>query len=127
MLQNRVYGNDTVTVAYSNAALTNAQKVKDFAGNALANVAAQATTLTATGALAQSTLAAAPASIVGNGVTTSALTVQLKNSAATNLAASGGTVTITTTGGSIGAVTDNANGSYSATLTSSTTAGPVTG
>src|SRR5205085_743253 len=39
-LQNRVYGNDTVTVAYSSAALTAAQKVKDLAGNVLANLAA---------------------------------------------------------------------------------------
>src|SRR5207302_9470862 len=103
-LQNRVYGNDTVTVAYSSAALTAAQKGKDLAGNGLANLASQATTLTATGALAQSTVAAAPASIVANAVTTTALTVQLKNSAGTNLAASGGTVTMTTTGGSSGAI-----------------------
>ncbi len=125
-LTTRVYGNDTVTVAYTSAALTAAQKVKDQAGNPLANLAAQATTLTATGALAQSTVVAATSPIVANGVTTSAITVQLKNSAGTNLAASGGTVTLTTTGGSLGAVTNNANGTYSATLTSSTIAGPVT-
>ncbi len=72
--------------------------------------------------LALSTIAAAPGSITANGTSTSAVTVQLKDAFGNNLAASGGTVALSATKGSLSAVTDNANGTYTATLTSSTTA-----
>ena len=72
---------------------------------------------------ATSTISASPGSITANGSTTSTITVQLKDSLGNNLTTSGGTVALATTSGSLGSVTDNANGTYTATLTSSTTAG----
>lgn len=75
------------------------------------------------GSLAKSTITAGASSITGNGTSTSAITVQLKDQYGNNLTASGGTVTLATTLGSISAVTDNGNGTYSATLTSSTSTG----
>ena len=71
---------------------------------------------------ALSTLAAAPGSITANGTSTSTVTVQLEDAFGNNLSASGGTVALFTTTGSLSAVTDHADGTYTATLTSSTTA-----
>lgn len=50
---------------------------------------------------------------------TSDITVQLKDPLGDNLTASGGTVLLSTTAGTLSAVTDNNNGTYSATLTGS--------
>jgi gliding motility-associated-like protein len=74
----------------------------------------------------KSTITASPTSIVANGTTTSTITVQLKDSSNANLTSSGGTVVVTTTAGTLGAVTDNGNGTYTVTLTSSSTAGTAT-
>ncbi len=72
---------------------------------------------------ATSTIAASPTSIQANGTSTSTLTVQLKDVTGNNLTAGGNAVALSTTSGSIGTVTDNGNGTYTATLTSSTVAG----
>ena len=73
-----------------------------------------------------STIAATPTSIVANGTSTSTVTVTLKNASNTQLTTSGGIVVIYTTAGTIGSVTDNGNGTYTATLTSAITAGTAT-
>ncbi len=75
---------------------------------------------------ATSTVTANPTSIVANGLTTSAITVQLKDAFGNNLIASGGTVGVSANLGTISSTTDNANGTYSATLTSGIVAGPST-
>ena len=73
---------------------------------------------------ANSTIAANPTSMRANGITTSTITVQLKDVTGNDLTAGGNAVTLSATnGGTIGAITDNANGTYTATLTSSTVAG----
>src|SRR6202000_1236430 len=66
-LASRVYGNDTVTVAYTQPA---SNKLQDNAANLAATFTAQSVTNTATAALAQSTLAASPTSITANGTAT---------------------------------------------------------
>ncbi|MHB8651057.1 MAG: invasin domain 3-containing protein, partial [Gaiellaceae bacterium] len=130
-LASRVYGGDTVTVAYSTAGLTAAQEIKDLAGNVLATFTAQTATNTAPASLSQSTVSAG--SVTADGTSTTTVTVQLKNSAGANLTTSGGTVTLATTDGTFPgsctsgcATTDNANGTYTATLTSSKVAHNVT-
>ena len=76
---------------------------------------------------ATSTISASPTSIVANGASTSAITVQLKDAAGNDLAGSGGTVALGLTGtGSLSAVTDNSDGTYSAMLTSPTAVGSGT-
>ena len=60
---------------------------------------------------------------MANGSATSTITVQAKDSNGNNLTASGGAVTLATTLGTMSAVTNNNNGTYTATLT----AGNVTG
>ncbi|MBP5999616.1 MAG: gliding motility-associated C-terminal domain-containing protein [Sediminibacterium sp.] len=67
-----------------------------------------------------STITANPTSIAANGITTSIITVQLKQTNGTNLTSTGGTVVITTNKGTISNVTDNNDGTYTAILTSST-------
>ncbi|MCL6462087.1 MAG: hypothetical protein I4O51_09495, partial [Flavobacterium micromati] len=72
--------------------------------------------------LTNSTIVASLTSIEANGVATSAITVQLKDSNNVNLTNSGGNVIISTTAGSLGTVVDNNDGTYTVTLTSSTSA-----
>src|SRR4029077_11204357 len=69
---------------------------------------------------AQSTISASPTSVSVD-VGTSAITVQAKDQYGNNRTTGGDTVTLATTLGTIGAITDNLNGTYSATLTSHVT------
>ena len=64
------------------------------------------------------TINANPTSIVANGTSTSTVTVQLKDSDGTNFSKSGGIVEIGTSTGTLSAVVDNNDGTYSAILTS---------
>lgn len=65
-----------------------------------------------------STITAAQSAISGNGTSSTTITVQLKDGSGNNLTASGGTVVIITSAGTISAVTDNNDGTYTAVLTS---------
>ena len=63
-------------------------------------------------------MVAAPTSVVADGSTTSTVTVTLADANGNLLSASGGTVVLSSTGSAtIGAVTDNGNGTYTATVT----------
>jgi adhesin/invasin len=95
----------------------NAVGITDTATVTLIPGAADATT---------SLITAAPASIAADGVTTSTITVQLKDAFNNNLISGGDTVALATDLGTLGSVTDNTNGTYTATLTSSTTVGTAT-
>src|SRR5207247_3194395 len=82
---------------------------------------------------ATSTIAASPASITADGSSTTNITVQAKDAAGNNLSTGGSSVTLSTTDGTFPsscasncAATDNGNGTYTLTLTSSTTAHVVT-
>src|SRR5690606_26641797 len=66
--------------------------------------------------LAASTITAAPSNITTDGTSTS--TIHLKDAAGNNLTASGGTVVLTTTLGTLDDFQDNADGTYTATLSS---------
>ena len=66
-----------------------------------------------------STLAASPTTIVADGASTSTITVRLKDSYGNDLTSGGATVVLSTTGGTLSAVTDNGNGTYTANLTAS--------
>ncbi len=67
---------------------------------------------------ANTVITANPGSLVANGSSTATVTVQAKDSFGKNLLTSGGTVVLNTTSGTLGAVTDNNNGTYTAILTS---------
>src|SRR6266545_3693797 len=70
-----------------------------------------------------STITPSAASIVADGATTSTITVQLEDANGNNLTASGGTVALATSRGTLSAVTNVGDGTYTATLTSGLTAG----
>ena len=74
----------------------------------------------------ETTISANPTSIAADGASTSTITVQAKDANGNNLTAGGDTVVLFTTSGSLGSVTDNADGTYTATLTSSASAGTAT-
>jgi hypothetical protein len=75
--------------------------------------------------IATSTVTASPTSIVANGVSTSTITVQLKDANGNNTTSSD-PVTLSTTSGSLGIVSNVGGGSYTATLTSPTATGTAT-
>ena len=104
-------GTATITGTLNGSAITDNAAV-DF----VVNAASAATSL----------LTASPASITANGSSTSTITVQLKDASGNNLSSSGDSVLLSTNLGTLGAVTDNGNGVYSAILTSSVTAGAAT-
>ena len=72
------------------------------------------------------TIVADPISIPANGSSTSAITVQLKDAEGSDVRTGGDTVTLSTTVGTLGSVTDNGDGTYVATLTSSTVGATAT-
>ena len=74
----------------------------------------------------KSTIIANPTSIIANGTSTSTITVQLKDASGANLTSTGGNINIITNKGTITNITDNNNGTYTATLTSSNIAETAT-
>ena len=74
----------------------------------------------------QTTITADPVSIIADGVSTSQITVQAVDADGNNINSGGASVTLSATDGTLGAVTDNGDGTYTATLTSSINPGNVT-
>jgi hypothetical protein len=66
-------------------------------------------------------LSASPASMVASGAATSVVKLQSRDLNGVNLVSGGSTVTFATTAGTMSGTTDNGDGTYQATLTSSTT------
>ncbi|HEX2188410.1 MAG TPA: invasin domain 3-containing protein [Longimicrobiaceae bacterium] len=85
-----------------------------------------ATATAAAASAGSSTLAASPGSITADGTSTATLTVQLRDVYGNPLSAGAGSVALGTTGGTLSAVTDNGDGSYTATLTAPTATGTAT-
>jgi len=67
---------------------------------------------------ATSTISAAPASRLADGIETATVTVQLKDAGGTDLVVVGDAVVLGTDLGALSLVVDNGNGTYTATLTS---------
>ena len=74
----------------------------------------------------ETTISANPTVIFNDGFSTSTITVQLKDSEGNNITVGGPTVVLNTSDGSLGSVTDNGNGTYTAILTSSIVEGTAT-
>ncbi|MCP1311371.1 invasin domain 3-containing protein [Paenibacillus tyrfis] len=75
---------------------------------------------------ATSTVEAANASLTADGASQTTISVKLKDAQGHALTNGGAAVAITSTLGTVGAVTDNQNGTYTATLTAPTTVGTAT-
>lgn len=101
----------TITGKINDAAMDNSETVTFIPGDA---------------SVATTTLSASPNVLVADGTSMSTLTVQVKDAQGNNLTAGGDLVELFTTGGTLSSVTDLGNGTYTTTLTASTTAGPVT-
>ncbi|MFX3631722.1 MAG: invasin domain 3-containing protein [Candidatus Pristimantibacillus sp.] len=74
----------------------------------------------------ESRLSAAQPNLVADGVSQTTVTVELKDAQGNDVTTGGATVAITSTLGTVSSVTDNNNGTYTATLTSSTSVGTAT-
>ncbi|OKP73646.1 hypothetical protein A3842_21735 [Paenibacillus sp. P3E] len=75
---------------------------------------------------ANSTIAVGNSSLTADGTSQTVVTVKLKDAQGNGLSAGGETVVITSTSGTVSAVTDNHNGAYTAMLTAPTTVGTAT-
>jgi len=106
-----VAGTATITGTINGAAITDDADVAFNVGAA----AAATTTITAN-----------PIAITADGQSTSTITVQAKDANGNNLAAGGDAVVLATTLGALGAVADNGDGTYTATLTAGVVAGTAT-
>jgi adhesin/invasin len=73
--------------------------------------------------LQRSTVSALPASLPANGQASAVVTVMLMDSAGAPYGKSGGALELSTTSGSMSAVVDKGDGTYTGTITSSTVAG----
>ncbi len=71
-------------------------------------------------------ISASPTVILNDGFSTSTITVDVKDAFGNNISSGGATVLLNTTLGSLTSVTDNSDGTYTATLTSSTVLGNAT-
>ena len=67
-----------------------------------------------------STVSASPSSVLANGTSSSTITVQVKDGFGNNFLNGGETVNLSSTLGTLSSVTDNSDGTYTATLTSTT-------
>lgn len=74
----------------------------------------------------KSTVSSSPSSIMADGGSASTITVQLKDANGNSLTSGGHAVKLSATSGTLGTVRNNANGTYTAILTSPTTVGSAT-
>ena len=116
-------------LASESVTITSAGSFTLTATDATTQVTSTSSTFTVTAGAADagtSAVTADPTSIEADGTSTTSITVQLKDANGNNLTAGGSAVTMSTTSGSLSSVTDEGDGTYTATLTSSTTAGTAT-
>jgi adhesin/invasin len=107
--------------------LVGADKVFTFTAPGLVSTNTAAFAITAAAASpSTSTIQANPSSIPADGASTSTVTVSLRDALGNSLIAGGDVVVVGATLGAVGTVTDNGNGSYTATLTAGTAAGTAT-
>jgi hypothetical protein len=95
------------TLTFSSSGLTSATSSSfQFGAGMFGPVSTSVTTITAS-----------PTTRPADGTSTSSITVQAKDAGGNNLTTSQGTVALSVTSGTLGAVTDNNNGTYSAAFT----------
>jgi hypothetical protein len=107
------------TVTFTTAAVVGSAYAFTATDNTgLTGNSSNVTTVVGTPSASASTVAAGASSIPANGTSSVVITVQLRDAEGTAILASGGTLTMSTTRGTLSAVTDSANGKYIATLRS---------
>jgi hypothetical protein len=92
----------------------------DFIGDSVVVVF---TGIAPTASAATTIISASPLSIPADGISTSTITVQVKDSNGINATAGGDFIALFSTKGNVGTVVDNGDGTYSSILTSSNTSG----
>ena len=143
---NRTVGGDAVTLSTTSGTLSAVSDNGDGTYTAVLTSANSAGTATITGTIngdpitsqatvtfqsgapdpAETLLSATTTSLVANGTDQSTVTVQLRDTFGANLTTGGAVVTLSITSGSLSAVTDNGDGTYTATLTAPTQIGTAT-
>jgi lysophospholipase L1-like esterase len=116
-------GNGTYTATLTSAITVGTANITGTIGGATIGHPTSVSLTPGPVSAANTMISANPASITADGVSTSTLTVQAKDANNNNLTLSSGTVTMNASAGSVGSVTDNGNGTYTAILTSAATAG----
>jgi len=119
---NGVLASHSVTIGNTGTFMTTATGTSTTAGGTSNPFAVNPGGASAT----TSSMTAAPTSITADGTSTSTITVQLKDANGNNLTTGGDTVMLATTLGTLSALTDNGDSTYTATLTSATITGTAT-
>jgi hypothetical protein len=94
--------------------------------NGLVGLSSTLTSIAGPASIARSSVTPGVPVLAADGVSRTTITVQLRDANGNSLSASGGTVVITATSGTLSATTDNHDGTYVATLTAPNTPGPAT-
>lgn len=107
---------------------TNTNYVLQFAAGSFSVDSENLTLAPGLASASTSTVVATDSTLVANRLTTTTITIRLKDAQTNALTSSGGTVTVavTTGNGSLSAVTNNNDGTYTATYTSGTVVGTET-
>src|SRR4029079_7918172 len=117
-------GNGSYTATLTAPASPGSITVSGTLGGSALSGTATITVAVGSASLTQYTLIANPTAVIVSGSST--ITVQLRDASGNALSSSGGVVALSATSGSLSAVTDHSNGSYTATLTAPATPGTIT-
>jgi adhesin/invasin len=116
------HGDGTYTATLTSTEVGLASVFATLDGQAIANdatVSFSGPPVVGPASAAHSTIAAAPATVTADGTSSATITVQARDAADTPETAGGAAVALATTRGTLSAVRDDGDGTYTATLTSS--------
>jgi hypothetical protein len=114
-------GDGTYTATLTSSTSFETATITGTINSASISSTAQVTFVAGAADAGNSTIFASPLIITADGVSASTIIVQLRDAFGNPLQSGGDTVTLSTTAGSLGSVTDNGDGTYSAALTSGVT------
>ncbi|MGG4145507.1 invasin domain 3-containing protein [Paenibacillus algorifonticola] len=116
-------GNGTYTASLTAPVTVGSATISATVGGQLITSTASVQFVAGAASTATSTVESADATLTADGVSQTTISVKLKDAQGNALTSGGAAVTIAATRGNVGSVTDNGDGTYSATLTASTTVG----
>jgi adhesin/invasin len=117
------HGDGTYTATLTSSTATGTAHLGGTLGGAPIGTSAAVAFVAGAASGSHSSVSASPTTLTADGTGTSAITVRLADANGNDLGSGGAAVTLATDKGTLSSVTDNGDGTYSATLTAPTTAG----
>ena len=116
-------GNGTYTATLTSSASTGTASITGTLGGTAIGTPTSVAFVPGAANAAHSVITTVAGSLIANGASTTTVTLQLKDANDNNLTAGSGTIVLTTDAGSVGTVTNNGDGTYTATFTAPVLAG----